>query len=184
MMPGGHLVTAVGLSAGAYLATRSSAIAAGVFAGGFLIDLDHYLDYLLFERQWRRPQPAAFLRYSFRGEARRLVLPLHSIELMAILTVIAVAGRSPIFAGYLIGAAMHLIFDIIINGDYAIRQPVLFYFFTYRAVHQFDAKRLLEIALRPGSGSQPFRQFFRWRPLTERRRSLQLKSGSRVKIRG
>src|SRR4051794_3988707 len=57
MMPGGHLATSAALSAVAYGATGSVEVAAGCVAGGFFIDVDHYLDYLLFEKQWRRPSP-------------------------------------------------------------------------------------------------------------------------------
>ena len=98
MMPGGHLATAAALSGISYLATGSKEIAVGCFAGGFLIDFDHYLDYLIFEGQWRKPNPLDFLRYSFRGEPRRLVLPLHSFELMVMLTIVA-SGAMPLNVG-------------------------------------------------------------------------------------
>src|SRR5437762_12639730 len=65
MMPGGHLATSLALGGVAYASTGSVEAAAGCFAGGFLIDVDHYLDYLLFEKQWRRPSPISFLRYYF-----------------------------------------------------------------------------------------------------------------------
>jgi hypothetical protein len=172
MMPGGHLATACALSAMSYAATGSAELATGCFAGGFLIDLDHYLDYLLFEGQWRKPNPLDFLRYSFRGEPRFLVLPLHSFELMTMLTILAAILKNPLLIGYLTGAAMHLSFDIVINGDYALRQPFLFYFFGYRATRGFRAKELLDVTVRPGSGSQPLREFFQWRPLTERRKKV------------
>ena len=86
MMPGGHLVTAVALGGTAYLVTGSTELSVGCFVGGFLIDVDHYLDYLVFEKQWRRPGPASFLRYYFKNELQRVVLPLHSLELMTLLT--------------------------------------------------------------------------------------------------
>src|SRR5215470_4005187 len=83
MMPGGHLATSLTLSATTYYATGSLEASAGAFAGGFLIDVDHYLDYLVFEKQWRRPSPVSFLQYYFMNRPRRLVLPLHSAELLA-----------------------------------------------------------------------------------------------------
>jgi hypothetical protein len=170
MMPGGHLATASGLGIGSYAITGSAELAVGCFAGGFLIDVDHYLDYLVFERQWRRPGPASFLRYYFRSMPRWLVLPLHSLELMAILTAVAVGIRSALLAGYLLGAAMHIGLDILINGDYALRQPILFYFFSYRAAQGFAAIKLLDVSVTPGAGEHPFRDFFKWRPLTERKK--------------
>ena len=62
MMPGGHLATSVVLAAAGYAWTHSVEFGVGCFAGGFLIDVDHYLDYLFVERQWRQPWPASFLR--------------------------------------------------------------------------------------------------------------------------
>src|SRR5262245_7760959 len=126
MMPGGHLATAAALSAAAYATTGSMPMAVGCFIGGFLIDVDHYIDYLVFEKQWRRPSPIDFLRYSFKSQLRFAVLPLHSLELMTLLTVVAVVAKNSLLIGYLLGAAMHLLFDIVINGEYALRRPVLF----------------------------------------------------------
>src|SRR5437867_3644937 len=123
MMPGGHLATALALSGAAYAASGSLEAAAGCFAGGFLIDVDHYLDYLVFEKQWRRPGPLSFLRYYFTNSPRKCVLPLHSMELMGILLAVLVVDPWlqpwPLLAGYWMGAAMHLTFDILINGEYA-----------------------------------------------------------------
>src|ERR1041384_2625472 len=96
MMPGGHLATAIALSGAAYLSTGSAEAGLGCFAGGFLIDFDHYLDYLFFEKQWRRPGPLDFLRYYFANRPRKLVLPLHSAELMTILLLVSLAHPRPL----------------------------------------------------------------------------------------
>src|SRR5262249_32259065 len=78
MMPGGHLATSIALGGVAYASTGSLEAAVGCFAGGFLIDVDHYGDYLIFEKQWRRPGPLSFLRYYFAHRPKKIVLPLHS----------------------------------------------------------------------------------------------------------
>ncbi len=168
-MPGGHLATAVALGGVAYGITGSVQAAAGCFAGGFLIDVDHYLDYLIFEKQWRRPWPLSFLRYYFSFSPRRLVLPLHSIELMTIIKIGILIYASPLLIGYWFGAAMHLIFDILINGDHALRRPVLFYFLGYRAWHRFDAAKLLAVTPMAEAGDQPVKDFFSVRPARARR---------------
>jgi hypothetical protein len=169
MMPGGHLATAAALGGAAYALTGSAEFAAGCFTGGFLIDFDHYFDYLVFEGQWKKPSPLDFLRYSFRSEHHRLVLLLHSLELMTVLTVVAALTRMPFLYGYILGAVMHLGFDIAINGDYALRRPFLFYVFAYRAAFGFRSTELLDIKVQPDSGSRPMLEFFKWRPLTEKR---------------
>jgi hypothetical protein len=90
---------------------------------------------------------------------------------MTLLTVIAAVWHLPLLTGYLIGAAMHLAFDIAVNGDYALRNRYLFYVFGYRATKGFKAAELLEkVAVAPGTGSHPFREFFAWRPPVDRPR--------------
>src|SRR5215471_12122621 len=164
MMPGGHLATSLALSGVAYASTGSLEAAAGCFAGGFLIDLDHYGDYLIFEKQWRRPGPLSFLRYYFAHCPKKVVLPLHSAELMAVLFLVVLVHPWPLLVGYWFGALMHLTFDVLVNGDYALRHAVPFYIFAYRASYRFAADKLLEIDGSATAGTAPIREFFRWRP--------------------
>jgi len=138
--PEGHLLTAAAASAGAYLATGSWEFAAGAFTGGFWIDLDHYVDYVLVERQWSL-NPFRFLAYYLGNRARRLVLVLHSYELMAALIVLALFLKNQALVGYILGAAMHMCLDIVYNHD--LRHPVRFYSFAYRIAHAFEATHLL-----------------------------------------
>jgi hypothetical protein len=179
MMPGGHLATSIALSGVAYASTGSIEAAAGCFTGGFLIDADHYLDYLVFEKQWRRPGPISFLRYYFSYSPKKLVLPLHSAEFMTLLLVVIFLYPSLFLAGYWMGALMHLIFDVLVNGDYVIKRAVPFYFFAYRASHGFDAENLLDLESAPAvAGQSPVREFFRWRPVQdeEKEPALELQS--------
>ena len=77
MSPGGHLVTTALACAAVYAGTESVALTAGLAAGGFLIDVDHAVDYVLFERQ-RDLRPGSFLRCTpmscsrCRSEERRV----------------------------------------------------------------------------------------------------------------
>jgi hypothetical protein len=153
------------LSSGAYAYTRSLPLAAGCFLGGFLIDFDHYLDYVVFEKQWRRAGPASFLRHYFTYKVQKVVLPLHSLELMSALLIIAFMWPHPLLIGYWIGAAMHLFFDILINGDHVLKRRVLFYVFVYRALQRFSADNLMDrIEVPEGTGQHPYREFFKWQP--------------------
>jgi hypothetical protein len=169
MMPGGHLATSLALGAVAYASTGSAEAAAGCFAGGFLIDVDHYLDYLLFEKQWRRPSPRSFLVYYFKQKPSRFVLPLHSAELMTVLLAVLVFHPWPLLVGYWFGAAMHLTFDVMVNGEYALKRAFLFYLFSYRARHRFAAQELTDAKpLLPAAGERPLLEFFQWRPSIQR----------------
>jgi hypothetical protein len=175
MMPGGHLATSIALSGAAYASTGSTEIAAGCFAGGFLIDVDHYLDYLFFEKQWRRPGPLSFLGYYFSYRPQKLVLPLHSIEVMTLLLLVILGHPWPWLIGYWTGALMHLIFDVMVNGEHATKRAILFYIFTYRAANRFAAGRLLEQPVCEVPESDPVRDFFRFRPTEAVLRSLRPK---------
>ena len=142
MSPGGHAATtAVAVAATAYL-SGSLPLATSIACGGFFIDVDHAVDYVLFDRQ-RDLRPKTFLSYYLEGRAKLVVLALHSWELFALLAAVALWTASPLLWGYLGGATMHLLLDIIFNGKLLPKNVVAFYSFTYRAVHGFDGAVLL-----------------------------------------
>ncbi len=179
-MPGGHLATSIALSTATYYTTGSAEAAAGSFAGGFLIDVDHYLDYIVFEKQWRRPGPVSFLRYYFTNRPRKLVLPLHSAELMTVLFAVILTHPWPLFVGYWVGAAMHLMFDVLVNGEHALKRTFCFYVFSYRAYHRFATESLIQDAsVGPEAGSRPVKDFFtRWRPFKKQDDPVPVGEGS------
>ena len=142
MSPGGHLVTTVAACAAAAAATESWPLVAGLAAGGFWIDVDHAIDYVVVERQ-RDLRPGAFLRYYLEGRVRRTVLALHSYELFAVLLALAWTSGCPWLLGYVGGGLMHLALDVAFNGEFTPRSIVAFYSFAYRAAHRFDADYLL-----------------------------------------
>jgi hypothetical protein len=145
MSPGGHLVTTVAACAASLVMTRdvpagdAIALVAGIAAGGFLIDVDHAIDYVLFDGQ-RDLRPGVFLRHYLDGRAKRIVLALHSFELFALLGVMAVWLDALPLWGYLMGALMHLSLDIVFNAEFLSRSPILVYSFVYRWAHGFDAR--------------------------------------------
>lgn len=148
MSPGGHLLTTLGACGASVALGGSPALTAGIAVGGFLIDVDHALDYVLVERQ-RDLRPGAFLRYYLGGRVRRTVLILHSYEVFILLGVVAWWLDSSALWGYLAGALMHLGLDLAFNGELMPRSIVAFYSFGYRLAHRFDAARLM------GSGDRP-----------------------------
>jgi hypothetical protein len=162
MSPGGHLVTTVAACAATAYVTGSASLTAGVAAGGFLIDLDHAFDYVVFDRQ-RDLRPGAFLRYYLEGRVRRAVLVLHSYELFAVLAAIALWTHAPLVSAYLLGALMHLALDIVVNGKITPYSIAAFYSFGYRLRYRFDAQALLGIAEHPVAGGF-WRAFFAGSP--------------------
>src|SRR5215471_11254867 len=143
MSPGGHLVTTAVACAAVYLGTGNAALTAGLAVGGFLIDLDHVFDYLVFEKQ-RDLRPSAFLRYYLEGRVERVVLPLHSYELVALLMLLAWVFHADWLWGYVLGAALHLPLDILWNGRLVPGGLVHFYSFTVRAHAGFRADRFAD----------------------------------------
>ena len=165
MSPGGHLVITTIACAATAAATGSAALTAAVAAGGFLIDVDHAIDYVLFDGQ-RDLRPQAFLRYFLEGHVRRAVLVLHSYELFALLGAVAWWAESPLLLAYLFGALMHLGLDITFNGRVTPYSIAAFYSFAYRMAYRFDARALLGMSVRPLEGGF-WAQFFQGAPPLE-----------------
>jgi hypothetical protein len=140
--PGGHLITTVAACAASQALTGSWSLTAGIAAGGFLIDVDHAIDYVVFDGQ-RDLRPGAFLRYYLDGRVKRTVLLLHSYELLFALLGLAWFVPFLPLTGYLMGALMHLALDISVNGELTPRSIAAFYSFGYRLAHRFDATTLL-----------------------------------------
>ena len=141
MTPGGHLLTTVAACGVTYAMTGSLPLTLGVAAGGFGIDVDHAIDYVIFERQ-RNLSPDRFLRYCLEGKNTFTVLMLHSYELMALLALAAWWTGGEWLIGYLLGAAMHLPLDIIFNGESYLKFPLRFYSFVYRWRLGFSTAKL------------------------------------------
>jgi hypothetical protein len=142
MSPGGHLLTTAVACAASLALTESVPVTAAIAAGGFLIDVDHFVDYVLFEKQ-RDLRPGAFLRYYLDGRVQRAVLVLHSYELFVLLGMLAWWTDAEIVWGYLGGALLHLALDLSVNGEYTPRSISAFYSFAYRWHHRFDMQALL-----------------------------------------
>lgn len=166
MSPGGHLVTTAAACAAAAVTTGDGALTAAVAVGGFLIDVDHAFDYVVFERQ-RDLRPGAFLRYYLEGRTRRVVLALHSYELFALLALAAWWSNASWLWGYLLGGLMHLGLDLIFNGELAPRSIVPFYSFTYRLAHRFEAAAMFADVTMAAPPSSFWRAFFQGASLAD-----------------
>ena len=165
MSPGGHLVVTTAACAAIHALAGSWTLTAAVGVGGVLIDMDHAIDYVLFERG-RRLTPGAFLRHYAEGRARRVVLALHSYELFAILLALGWWTGSVPLLGYLVGALIHLALDVAWNGRLTPHSIVAFYSLGYRAAHRVDAAALLGTpAFAPAGGF--WSAFFRGAALAE-----------------
>lgn len=166
MSPGGHLVTTALACAGVYAGTESLALTAGLAAGGFLIDVDHAVDYVLFERQ-RDLRPGSFLRYYLDGKTKRVVLVLHSYELLVVLAGVAWFTNVAWLWGWVLGMLLHLPLDIVFNGKFASGGLVAFYSFIVRARAGFRADRFVDRGRRPVAPEDFWAAFFKGAQLAD-----------------
>jgi hypothetical protein len=109
------------------------------------------VDYVLFERQ-RDLRPGAFLRYYVGGKAQRVVLVLHSYELLALLAAIAWFTNVAWLWGWVLGMLLHLPLDIVFNGKFASNGLVHFYSFIVRARAGFRADHFTDRRPLPANG--------------------------------
>jgi hypothetical protein len=116
-----HLAASAALGAVALCLTRSPRAAVAPIASGFLIDLDHLVDFALAKTRW---------------QGKLLLLPLHGWEYLAIWAVLdrGLGTRGALAAGY----ALHLAIDQRTN---ALRHP-LGYSVLMRAKHRFDVLKI------------------------------------------
>jgi len=103
---------------------------------------------VLFERQ-RDLRPGSFLRYYVAGKARRVVLVLHSYELLVLLAAIAWFTNVAWLWGWVLGMLLHLPLDIIFNGKFASNGLVHFYSFIVRARAGFRSDHFTDRRRRP-----------------------------------
>jgi hypothetical protein len=116
-----HLAASAVVGAGFFAATRNRKAAAAPLLSGFLVDLDHGVDFLLARSRWRD---------------RLLVLPLHGWEYLLLWLVLdrVLGTRGALAAGY----AVHLGIDQWANR---LRHP-WGYSLMVRARHRFDVQRV------------------------------------------
>ena len=110
-------------------------IAALIF--GWLIDIDHIVDYALFLKATNtKPSMGGFLSGSYFKESGVLFLPLHSVELCVGALLCAVTIKPP-YQGLVVTASLAMAAHIV--QDYFTHKPTpLGYFFAARLLNGFD----------------------------------------------
>lgn len=140
----GHIVTSAGIGLASYYRYRSKPAAVASFLVGWLIDLDHIVDYVRahgWKPDWSRFSEACHEKYS-----GKLYLPLHSYELLALFFLFFRGEkRQPYRVGITLSILTHLLLDQRCNPS---RKP-LTYFLAHRIRKRFDANQILGCALEP-----------------------------------
>jgi len=119
MLPHHHLAVSLGIGAGVWVLTGEPLALPTAVATGFLVDGDHFPEYITALVLRRRP---------------RWVLFAHAWEWVALgLVLTAWAGWHPLALSAWLGLFSHLALDQVRNQD----TPPLFYFLVWRARHRF-----------------------------------------------
>jgi hypothetical protein len=113
MDPEIHLFVSAALASVVYLFTGSIPAAVAFFVGGFLIDVDHVLEYWMYRRKINL-SGEFFTEYA--KKSGRLYIFLHSYELLAGVLVLAMLTKSAIVWGLWFGMGQHMILDMIGNN--------------------------------------------------------------------
>jgi len=134
----GHIVTSAGVGLVSYYRYKSPPAAIAGFFAGWLIDLDHIVDYVRahgWKLNWARVKEASHEKYS-----GKLYLPLHSFEILALFFVLFRGGkRQPYRMTITVSVLTHLLLDQKCNPS---RRP-LTYFLTDRIRKRFNADLIL-----------------------------------------
>jgi len=138
-----HLITTVLLVTVSYLVTRSWQSAIGLFIGGVLIDLDHFVEFW-YDNGLSFNMPR-FFAYGNKGINSRYFIFFHSYELLIILLFIAYHSSLPLlFYGVIIGMSCHLLIDYInIVKNLRYRYNSFFIFsFIFRSVFKYNREAI------------------------------------------
>lgn len=151
MSPAVHMLTTLPIAAAAWTQGGWPGAAAAL-AGGVLIDVDHLADYWLDEGL--RFKPAGMFAYYGAKREATLVVPFHSVELLAL-----IAWLLPPQAGlpFAAAATLHLALDntaMILWGRYKPWSAML-YLLAFRLALGFDKAAIDRLIRHPGQGAGP-----------------------------
>ncbi len=140
----GHIITSAGVSLATYHRYRSPGAAVASFLAGWLIDLDHIVDYVRahgWRLSWFHFNEANHEKYS-----GKLYLPLHSYELLALFFFLFRGPtRQPFRVGITLSILTHLLLDQRCNPD----RKATTYFLAHRIRKRFDATEILNHRIHP-----------------------------------
>mgnify|MGYP001570131313 FL=1 len=137
MRPTYHFIATSIVSGTIYLASKSKSCLIISFIGGFLIDLDHVLDYYLhegFNLKVRR-----FYEFCVKCKFTHLTLIFHSLECLILFwSAIYWFKLGNFWLALALGITQHMLFDLVVNRD--IFKTPYFYFLTLRILNGFRVK--------------------------------------------
>ena len=127
MYPKHHFIISAIISIILFAFTKNITASLICFSAGFLIDVDHILDYIIIYKKFNLKK---FFRYNWHKD--KIYVFLHSWEILIIVLLIFKFNIYTI--AFAIGFAQHLIIDLI---SYPIRNKPMAYFLVYRILKRF-----------------------------------------------
>lgn len=115
MKPSSHLIASAVVSTSIYMQTKSETVSIVSFLSGFLIDIDHCIDYV---REYGfKTDVKEFFRIFHETRFKKLFLVFHAWEWLPLLLFLAWFYQwNEIILGVFIGVFHHLILDQFANG--------------------------------------------------------------------
>lgn len=129
-----HFTLTALLSLFIFIKTHSISYVFFVVLGGVLIDMDHFIDHIVYFK--KKINFFSFMR-SDQLRSGKVYLIFHSWELICIILIMSLTFNSAALWALFLGASAHLIVDNI------QRKNPLFYFLLYRCYKKFEVKTLL-----------------------------------------
>ena len=144
MKPLQHAIASFSLSVILTFLTKSLYAGLICFFSGFLLDIDHLLEYVT-HYGWRdftvkkiHEACDQTLKGKGRRQFRRIYLIFHSIEIAFIAFLVSIYTKNIYIFAFFLGYIVHLILDCLGNSQYP-----KFYLITWRAVNKFHTDKLL-----------------------------------------
>jgi len=135
MRPQYHLIASFLLALIFFYFTKSTLTSLLCFFSGFLIDLDHFIDFWLYKRKITFSKE--FFSEYYKRFGRMYVL-FHSFELVLMLWIFFLVFDFEIIGlGIILGMVSHLLMDLWGNPVHTLS-----YFFTYRFLKGFDLNHI------------------------------------------
>lgn len=134
----GHIITSAGVGLATYHRYKHPGAAIASFLAGWLIDLDHVVDYVKahgWKLNWERFSEAKHEHYS-----GKLYLLLHSYELIALFFLLF---RKPEKHPYRVGITVSLLTHLLLDQKCNPCRKAGTYFLAHRIRKRFDVQHLL-----------------------------------------
>ncbi len=145
MRPVHHVAVTAAAGAPVYLVTGSAQLTAIFAAASVLIDLDHLIDFVLWDK--RPLDPRRFLKEGVPRTWTKLIYLLHGYEWIALMSLVSWKSANPHLWALTLGWMSHLLIDELGNRLPSKKTRIfpLFYFFTFRLFHGFKRDRIARI---------------------------------------